>query len=86
MLSRGWFGVDLARGLEFPAYRHRCGSAGGFLRKESIRMNVRYESFSGGAGIRSQYTAMVNLSMRIYNPKPETFDPNYKFPPVKRVD
>jgi hypothetical protein len=49
-------------------------------------MNVRYESFSGGAGIRSQYTAMVNLSMRIYNPKPETFDPNYKFPPVKRVD
>jgi hypothetical protein len=28
---------------------------------------------------------MVNLTIRIYNPKPETFDPTYKFPPVKRV-
>jgi hypothetical protein len=30
-------------------------------------------------------SGMVNLTIRIYNPKPETFDPRYKFPPVKRV-
>jgi hypothetical protein len=30
-------------------------------------------------------SGMVNLTIRIYNPKPETFDPTYKFPPVKRV-
>lgn len=31
-------------------------------------------------------SGMVNLTIRIYNAKPETFDPNYKFLPVKRVD
>jgi hypothetical protein len=30
-------------------------------------------------------SGMVNLTIRIYNPKPETFNPDYKFPPVKRV-
>ena|SRR5215472_5812837 len=29
---------------------------------------------------------MFNLTIRIYNPKPETFDPSYKLPPVQRVD
>jgi hypothetical protein len=31
-------------------------------------------------------SGMVNLSIRIYNPKSEALDPSYKFPPVKRVD
>jgi hypothetical protein len=29
---------------------------------------------------------MFNLSLRFYNPKPETFEPTYKIPPVQRVD
>lgn len=31
-------------------------------------------------------SGMFNLTIRIYNPKPETFDASYKFPPVQRVE
>ncbi len=31
-------------------------------------------------------TEMFNLSFRFYNPKPETFEKDYKFPPVQRLD
>jgi hypothetical protein len=31
-------------------------------------------------------SGMVNLTVRIYNPKPEAFNPSHKFPPVQRVD
>jgi hypothetical protein len=31
-------------------------------------------------------SGMVNLTIRIYNPKPEAFNPSHKFPPVQRVD
>lgn len=29
---------------------------------------------------------MFNATLRIYNPDPKTFDPNFKYPPIQRVD
>jgi hypothetical protein len=53
-------------------------------------LDVYIQANSPGADKESNWlplppSGMINLTIRIYNPKPETLNPTYKFPPLKRV-
>jgi len=74
MLTIGKFGTD---------YQTRAYNSDGSL-------DVFLQRKSPGAEKESNWlpiplSDMFNVTLRIYNPKKESLDPSYKFPPIRKV-
>ena len=74
-----------------PIERYQIGSGMPLNFNSDGSLDIYIQATSPGKDKEANWlplppSGLVNLTIRIYNPKPETFDPNYKFPPVKRVD
>jgi hypothetical protein len=73
-----------------PIERYQIGSGMPLKYNPDGSLDVYIHANSPGPDKESNWlplppSGMVNLTIRIYNPKPETFDPTYKLPPVKSV-
>ena len=71
--------------------RYQIGSGMPLLYNPDGSLDIYIQAASPGKDKEPNWlptppTGMFNLSFRFYNPKPETFDPTYRFPPVQRVD
>jgi hypothetical protein len=74
-----------------PIERYQIGSGMPLKHNPDGSLDIYIQANSPGPDRESNWlplppSGMVNLTIRIYNPKPETLNPAYKFPPVKRVE
>ena len=54
-------------------------------------LDIYLQATSPGSGKEANWlpipaSGMINLTLRIYDPRPEALDPAHKFPPIQRVD
>ena len=74
-----------------PIERYQVGSSMPLKYNPDGSLDVYIQANSPGPDRESNWlplppSGMVNLTIRIYNPKQEALDPAYKFPSVKRID
>jgi len=74
-----------------PIERYQIGSGMPLKYNPDGSLDVYIQANSPGLDKESNWlplppSGMVNLTIRIYNPKKEALDPAYKFPPVMRID
>ena len=74
-----------------PLERYRIGSGMPLKFNPDGSLDVYIQANSPGPDKEANWlpvppSGMFNLTIWVYNPKPETFDSSYKFPPVQRID